>query len=367
MFFTTDGGKDVTVTTDDFSLDQVERSQRHRTRWRRDHRSRRRQLFAFGSLALILALGVGAPSLLSHSSIGRSMLVGALAEYGLDSKVDSVRIGWVTPLRVTGLQIHGTAGSEMTIDQIDMDITVSDLVGSSRGDMGQIAARGVMVACQMSEGRCSLEDDLQTLLQPSEDESTNSAALKLQDVSVAVTDTLSGGTWQVTQSNADVDITGSGIKATFAGVLTEPGGSGGSLQGSIDFSGAVPAADETASGWRLDINSESLPLSVVSLIRRRFPEMASAIPRTIHGDATGAVLVVGKKDGATEASMRGLKKQDSWMLRPENTRSKHSESSTKKKNKKAETQPGTIKTKFRKKLSPQPIKLGFIFETVAPL
>ena len=41
-FLSTDGGKDVTVTTDDFMLDQVERSQQHQTRRRRDHRSRRR-------------------------------------------------------------------------------------------------------------------------------------------------------------------------------------------------------------------------------------------------------------------------------------------------------------------------------------
>ncbi len=136
-------------------------------------------------------------------------------------------------------------------------------------------------------------------------EQTTTTSLKLQDISVAVTDAVSGGTWQVAQSNADVDITADRIQATFAGVLTEPSGSGGSLQGSIELAGGSQSGPATQ--WRLDIRSESLPLSVVSLVRRRFPEAAASIPRKIHGDATGAVLLVGTPAGAIEAAVRELK------------------------------------------------------------
>ena len=293
------------MTTDDFLLDQVERSQRHQKLRRRDSRSRRRQIYLFGSLAFVVLLVLGGPSLLSHSSIGRSVLTRTLADYGLDANVESMRIGWLTPLRVTGLSVHGAAGSEVVVEQLDMDMTASDLLASSNDELGQIAVRGVKVVCTMNEGRCSLEDDLQPLLETSDEEHTTTASLKLQDVSVAVTDTVSGGTWQVAQSNADVDITANRIQATFAGVLTEPSGSGGSLQGSIELASGSEAGP--ANQWRLDIRSESLPLSVVSLVRRRFPEAAASIPRKIHGDATGAVLLVGTPEGAIEASVSELK------------------------------------------------------------
>jgi translocation and assembly module TamB len=304
MFFTTDGGKDVTVTTDDFLLDQVERTQRQRTRHRRDSRSRRRQLYLLGGLVCFLVLLLVAPSLASHSSIGRSILIQSLARHGLESRVDSMRIGWFTPLKITGLTIHGAAGSNVTIDQLGMDLTVGNLIGTSPDQLGQVTLRGVTVSCKMNEGRCSLEDDFQSFLDPSDGSSTTSALLKLQDISLAVTD-VAGGTWQVAQSNADVEIEAKRIAATFAGVLTEPSGSGGSLQGSIELGG--PQAEEAARPWRLDIHSESLPLSVVSLIRRRFPESAASIPRTIHGDATGAVQLVGTPEGSIEATFRNLR------------------------------------------------------------
>ena len=226
----------VTVTTDDFLLDQVERSQRHQKSRRRDSRSRRRQLYLLGGLAALVLIVLGGPSLLSHSSIGRSVVIRTLAGYGLDADVDSIRIGWITPLRVTGLTARGAAGSQVVVQQLDMDMTATDLFGSASGEFGQIAVRGLNVVCTMADGRCSLEDDLQPLLETSGDQSATTTSLKLQDISVAVTDAATGGTWQVAQSNADVDITADRIQATFAGVLTEPSGSGGSLQGSIEFS-----------------------------------------------------------------------------------------------------------------------------------
>ncbi len=309
--FATDGGKDVTVTKDDFLLDQVERSQQHQTRRRRDNRSRRRQLYLFGGIAIFLTMVLGAPSFISHSSIGRSILIQTLADYGLDANVEAVRIGWMTPLRVSGLQIHGSAGSEVTIDQLDMEMTVSSLMAASEDDLGQINARGVQLSCMIADGTCSLEDDLQPFLQSTDDESTSTSSLRLQDISLSVTDATNGSTWQVTQSSADVDVTSDRLQGTFAGVLTEPSGSGGSLHGSIESVTANMDSGAAMSGganqWRLEITSESLPLSVVSLIRRRFPESAAAIPRTIKGDATGKVLVVGTPDGSIEASVRGLK------------------------------------------------------------
>ncbi len=258
------------MSTDDYLLDQVERSQRSRTLDRRERRSHRRHLYLLSVLALIAAVVIVAPSLISHSSIGRGLVARTIGSYGLDATVDSMRIGWVTPLRITGLTVQGEAGSSISVQQFDLDMTITDLIRSSFGDLGQVTARGIDLACTMRDGRCSLEDDLSLLWEPGQQQTSPSGSIKLQDITVSVSDESSGEVWRVSQTSADVDLLSDRIQGSFAGVLTEPGGSGGSLQGTIEFLPS-PSREQQSAQWRLELQSESLPLSVVSLIRRRFP------------------------------------------------------------------------------------------------
>ncbi len=318
----TDGGKDVTVATDDFLLDQVERDQQEQTQRRRENRSRRRQLYALGTLALVGLLLVGAPSLVSHSSIGRSLLISALSGYELNSSVQSIRIGWVTPLRIEGLQMEGVSGSKIAIDQLTADVTVGDLLRSNTNNLGEVGVRGVIVSCAVDHGSCNLEDDLRLLMAPGDQPSSLTAQIKLQDISFAVTDVVSGGTWQLSQSNADAIVSPGKTEGTFAGVLTEPGGDGGSLQGAVLYSPRVSPEhghpentrtpehglpEQAAQRWRLEIACESLPLSVATLVRRRVTELAPYVPSRVHGDATGSLLVQSLVDGTVHASIDDLR------------------------------------------------------------
>ncbi len=313
------------MTTDDFLRDQTERSLRDRTQRRRDGRSRKRQIFLLGGTSLIALLILGGPSLLSHSSIGRSMLTKALASYGFDGSAETMRIGWITPMQMTGLKVAGTtAGSEVSVDQIDMDMTVMDLIAdSSMSNLGQITIRGVNVKCSVDEGRSSIEDDLAPLLNTSGGGGTTTGSIIIQDITVTVTDRVTNRMWQLTKSNADVILGAADIKASFDGVLTEPSGSGGSLGGSIDL-GTV-ASQGKSLPWKFDLKTESLPLSVVALARRRLPELASSIPRQVGGDATGAMSVNSTPDGIIEASIRqfrirNLTAEDEQMLGNAGTR-----------------------------------------------
>ena len=286
------------MTTDDFLLEQMDRSQQQQTRRRREGRSRRRHVYWLGGFGVVAVMILGAPSLVSHSSIGRSMLASQLAEYDLEATAKSVRVGWITPLRVTGLNVRGASGlSELTLQRLDTELTVTDLIGSTRSDWGEIALRGVNLSCAMSEGRCSLEDDLAELLAGSSDADATTVALKLQDVTVSVTDKVAGGVWQIAQSSGDLTFQTDQTSATFAGVVSDPSGGGGSLQGSLQL------ADDR---WQIDLQSESLPLSVVTLVRRRFAEFASTIPSQVGGDATGSLRIAGRPDGVIEASLKGV-------------------------------------------------------------
>lgn len=316
--FCTAGGKDVTVSSDDYLLDQTGYSERSHTHRRRENRARRKRFYVLGGLAFLGLLALVAPSLVSQSSIGRGFIARTLASYGLIGEVHAMRIGWATPLRIDGLQVHGDAGSTLSVQRLDIDMTAIDLITSSFNDWGQVTVRGVDVRCSVREGRSSLDDDLALLLEPSESETSTTATVKFEDITVAITDESTGATWRITQTGADVELTTDRMLGTFAGVLTEPSGSGGSLQGSVQYQWAPsPVAPSPVAHlptksavqtdqWRLELESESLPLSVVSLLRRRFPSSAQSIPAQIHGDATGSVILVGTSDSAIEASVRRL-------------------------------------------------------------
>ncbi|TWU59831.1 hypothetical protein Poly51_01040 [Rubripirellula tenax] len=309
------------MTTDDFLLDQNERSLRETTRRRRDGRSRRRQAYVLGAIALVALLVLAAPSIISHSSIGRSVLASTLAGYGLEGSAESIRIGWVTPLQVTGLRIHGSAaGTDVSVAQLDMDMTASSAIAdSSFTNLGQISIRGVHVVCSVDEGTSSIEADLKQLLEtPSTgDSATTIGTIKIQDITVDVSDRVTGRAWQLANSNAEVDLGTADIQAKFDGVLTEPGGAGGAIGGTMELATTVGAGQSLP--WKMNVKTESLPLSIVELVRRRMPELAPSIPRRVGGDATGAISLASAADGVIEAAIRQLQvrnltAEDSEML-----------------------------------------------------
>ncbi len=289
------------MATDDYFLDQVERSQQHQTARRRSARSRRRRIYllvGFVSLALLI---LGLPSLISHSPIGRSIVARTVADYGLNGQAASARIGWITPLRITGLKVSGDAGSEITIEQLDSGVTISKLIRGIE-DYGDVVIRGLNVRCSVAKGRCNLEDDLSELLSSSGESSNASGSVRIQDATIDVTDATNGKTWRLAQANADVQFDAQQTHGKFAGVVNEPAGGGGSLQGTVTFADATA----TTAPWQIDLESQSIPLSVVSLLLTRFPDATSIVPSQIAGDATGAIRLVGTANGDIESSVYAL-------------------------------------------------------------
>ena len=292
---------------DRLSSDQFLSNQARR---RRQSRSRRRKLFFISVLGMIGLLVLGGPSLISHSSLGRSLITKTLEGYGLDSEIKAMRIGWVTPLRIEQLQLRGASGAtDLSVDRIDADVTIMDLIQGS-SPIEHVIVSGVRLACQVTDGQCSIEEDIAGLLEgPSSGEPTV-GHIELTDVTATIKDSVTREVWELAQASSEIDLTAvdlnSGGQATrtvagFTGVLTESSGSGGTLQGSIDF---------VASQWQVNLESESLPLSFASILRRRFPESAAALPSVITGDATGEILLASGDDGTTTASIRELRIRD---------------------------------------------------------
>jgi len=291
--------------TNDFLRDQAERTQQLRTDRRRTGRSQQRRLYVLGAVAMFGLLILGLPSLVSHSPLGRSLVASAAAQQGLQLTAESLRIGWFTPLRLTGIQIRSqSTGNHFRIARIDSGLTVTDMLQGIHNQLGKFSIRGVDIQCTMNEGRCSLEDDLQALLESDgSSESFPTGAISVEDISVAVMDASTGKTWKLTQSSAQLELEPSGFALTFAGLLGEPSGDAGSLQATVTWQvspgsqrsrpkGIAPTAQ-----WLVHLDSETLPLSVVSLVRRRFPESANSIPSQISGNTSGMLRVTGYQDG----------------------------------------------------------------------
>ncbi|QDT09185.1 hypothetical protein [Planctomycetes bacterium K23_9] len=299
------------MATDDYLLDEVERSQRNHTRRRRRGRAARRRIYLFIGIALLGLIVLSTPTFVSQSPLGRSMVKRTAASYGLDVEVDSMSVGWITPLSFQGIQVIGTqSGSQVLIDEVDTTLTVRELISANASNFGDVVLRGIDVTCSMQDGRCSLEDDLQQLLAPSDQPSDPvEGSVEIHDASVVVTDVQTGQAWQLAQSNATVALTPIEIRTTFAGVLNEPAGGGGAIQGSLSYSLTNANSGNAlaeAAAWDLNLDSESLPLSVVTLLCRRFPSETAGMPTDLSGDATGAIRATGQANGNIQATLSTL-------------------------------------------------------------
>ncbi len=306
--------------------DPIDRSERHKTERRRENRARRRHLFLLASFACLAGFVVSLPSLISQTGYGRTLVTRYAVDYGFDVTAGSVRIGWITPLRMTDIRATGSAaGSRIEVDQVDTDITVLDVLASSTSHLGQIDVRGLRLSCELRQGGCGLEDDLQTFLaMPAADGPPTTAAIRLQDVRAVVVDRVTGQSWTLDQANADIDRTATSIETELAGVLRQPDGNEGGIQGTVSVAVASADGESTSAPdskqpfWAADIQCESLPLSWVAIVQRRFPEQADSLPADVRGDVSGKIGSTGFADGVIDVSLRDVQIRNFVATKPKN-------------------------------------------------
>lgn len=303
------------MVTDDYLLDDLERSQLDVTNRRRWNRSRRYYQLLLVSVGLLALFVLAAPSLISHTGIARSMLASRAAEYGWTASAESINVGWITPLSIKELELVGGSGeTAIKIGRADTALTVTDLLALDLSAVGEISVRGVTLACTVQEGESSLESDLSPLLTPSDPSETPvRATIQIQDAGATITDSMSGQSWVLSQSNVNVAIDGPQIKGDIAGVVNEPSGSGGAIQShfvwqdsGVSVTKVSAAGNQTADPgrlWELSIDTESFPLSVTDLISRRFAGQIAGLPQHLAGDTTGKLKLFGGTDGSLQADL----------------------------------------------------------------
>lgn len=267
------------------------------TQSRRAARSRRRSALWTLALASLLLLLAAAPSLVCHSPLATLLLRQHAPTYGWVASAGSVRIGWLTPLRVTSLELVGaTAGTQVQVEQLDADLNLLQcLSGASSGV--RLSARGIHVELSVDEEWSSIEADLAALLADDLQEdvasehdrdssSLKSGSLDLQNLTLQILDRPSGARWMIAQGHVEGSLEGGRFDAKLSAIVSEPQAGSGAIDAVFHY--AAGEGEELKAA----VNLHGLPLGAAALIRRRLPAARTAIPEQFAGDASGTVEVI---------------------------------------------------------------------------
>ncbi|MEM6469268.1 MAG: hypothetical protein AAF802_06835, partial [Planctomycetota bacterium] len=292
--------------TDDYRLENLERTQLEKTRRRRKGRSQRYyRMLLFAAIAVGLVV-LAAPSIISHTGLAHAMLRRQAASYGWEAKADSIDVGWVTPLAVRNLVLVGlTDGTRIEIQQVDTTLKVGDLVRLDGSQLGEVTVRGAHMEADVFNGGSSIESDMSTMLSNESGSSATNAEIKIQDFSAKIRHRESSLIWKVEQANSAVSLSGTQTNVSLSGLLSAPDGTDGSLQCEFGLN-SDHGGSQDQSNWKLGIDTQSFPLSVADLITTRFRDQASGSPEYISGHSTGKLVLKGYPDGALEAEILGL-------------------------------------------------------------
>ncbi len=273
---------------------------REGTERRRKDRTRRTRTYAMAVGGFVLILVLALPSLLSFSPFIHNFLSSTAGKYGWQVSARDIRIGWVTPLRIRGLEGIGESGKSLiAIESIDAPITILDLI-RGKTEWGTINLDSPRLESEVYSGGSSFEDDLAAFLEEPSSGGEFSANVVMRDAALKLIDRASGKNWRVDQLQSTADVSLATTSIHWEGVVTDPDGISGALQGDLD----VPNAPE--SSIELVSNSEGVPLSLVQLAAIRFPQSASSLPQQWSGNATGKVSVSVASDGNCKISVDPL-------------------------------------------------------------
>lgn len=309
--------KDVHLATDPFATKSVLRNdkeaQQSGTTPRPENRIKRRWLVAWALLGLTGSLLLAAPKIVSGSRLGRQLVSRAATMGGVNFDFTLMRIGWNTPLRLADARIRCKSNADRVhVNQIDCDLTLLDLLGWSNRSFGHWVIRGIEIHSTLQDDRFSIENDFAALQQTDRKSGSSSTGrIEFKDIVLKVSDAKTGNTWKVAKSNVDVQVRSEGWETAFSGTFTEPGGRKGSLVGNL--SAATPAANEY---WDAEFQGSSFPVSVLTLIQRRFSSADSTIPFWDAGSATGTIRLASDRDGMLNAVIDGLEVENLEVVDP---------------------------------------------------
>ena len=257
-----------------------------------------------------MLLVTAAPTIVLRSPLARPIFQRTVGGYGWEGDFESLRFGWITPLRLDGLRLHGiAAGTRVEAEQVDCGLTLlSWLGGAQRGIAATV--QGLQIDLAVSDNNSSLETDLRSLLDdhdddPDQDKDASpterlSGSLNVHGAGIRIRDEISGEVWSIDQGSGVGRFADGKLTVELSGIVSETAAGSGSFE--VRFAGTSEQPLDLA----VELQLNGLPLRAAQLVRRRVPEWNDFIPERLSGDATGTLRIAATENGGWSLDARPL-------------------------------------------------------------
>lgn len=248
---------------------------------RRENRRQRSQRFWLASGISLLVLILLLPTLVSHSPLIHWILRTQGEKVGWKVDADSIGIGWITPLRIEGLEAVGPSGkTRLTAQSLDGPLTILGLLAAD-DDLGTWNLDSARLETSIYLGNSRLEEDLEPLLESPDEPTAIRAQVVVRNATTKWIAEDSGRAWRADQVQIDLQVDPQRITVQCEGLLTDPDSISGTFQGKCEI------ATDASAPVDAQITSRGLPLSPLELIALRLPETARSLPERWSGNVTG--------------------------------------------------------------------------------
>ena len=232
------------------------------------HRGLRRVLIGGGLLGLLVYF---LPLLVAVSPLGNWAVQQAVSGIKGRVSVQSMSLGWFSPIRLTGIRLVDQQGATaLNVDEVRTSATLAGLL--TRFQPGTVTVSRPVLNLSLRPDGSSLEDMLDPWLAHSgSSPDPVPLALRIENGSVIVTDTVTGQQHQIDGLNSELDILGAEapLTARAEGRLSGPRGTG-TFQVQIELDRGQ--RELTLARGQVEVSGSSVPLDLASPLVTRLME-----------------------------------------------------------------------------------------------
>ena len=256
---------------------------------------RKRNLFLGLLVLLASTVGIGGPMALSNRElvVSTANRYAGIAPFRID--VQSISVGWFSPLTVRGLRLIDQAGADLIkVADINTELGLFRLARNHQA-LGTVTIRGAEMLIDVQPGTTSLEEALRPLLgkastggdatsvPASVQASIPTGRIRIENAVVVARDSVDLSAWKLTISSADVPLPTPEQKLppiNLSGVIqkmvSQASGQVGTegrftiqtqpIEGAVENGSSIPPMQMTMS-------TTDMPLEWYSLVHRRIPSI----------------------------------------------------------------------------------------------
>lgn len=242
-------------------------------------RGRRRGLWLMVSLVLVLAAVWFAPAMVANSPLRQQIIPRLAPEFAGQTAVGSASLGWLSPVVLSDVSARDASGEPLLeAASIRSEKSLLALIRDQQHLGTFLIARPRLHLLLRNDGS-NLEDAMAPLLNTPADSASKQCTVEITDGSIEVREQGNTRTWNVQQMVGSLNLSDDEAKpltAKLAGVVDAANGKSGRAEAELRW-GSSSGGESTstpdaakAGGLFVHVTSESLPLTTLKAVLRRF-------------------------------------------------------------------------------------------------